>query len=114
MRNQKGFTIILAIVAVAIILSLGGRIYLSSKTESLDTPASSPAPTNNLKPQIFIIKGRSMLPNYSKDQIWLYKKYTKEQPKRFDIIIFENPVATDFIINKRIIGTYPNYFYHIL
>lgn len=112
MRNQKGFTVILAIVSVVIILSLSVGIYLLTKqtvrpeNTTYQNPKTTPisTPINNVKPSVFIVKGRSMSPNYLKGQIWLYEKYTKVQPKRFDVVIFNNPLSPDVVINKRIIG----------
>ena len=70
------------------------------------TPLSpSPASASiSVVPHDFVVHGSSMTPNYLDSQIWIYQTYKSEQPKRFDVVIFDNPVATGHIIEKRIIG----------
>ncbi len=130
MLNQKGFNPVFLLIGVLIILAAsGGSYYLFTKnykpSENINPQTSSQEPIKTLqprmspfarqisststtsgsvKPRSFVVKGSSMTPHYLSDQIWLYEPYNNEQPKRSDVVIFDNPVATGNTISKRIIA----------
>lgn len=86
---------------------VNNKILLSpeiTKTVPATLIPSSGVSSSSAKPHAFVVKGSSMSPNYLEKQIWLYKPYSIDQPVRFDVIVFDNPVAIKNIISKRVIG----------